>query len=92
MKLKEKMMKQINQCLNLRKSIEHLINTLQTELVCIKTDGTKNVFNRFVLPLKFIEKIHNYEITLQEAIDDQTELKILIKKLNHDYNPKMPKN
>ena len=69
-----------------------MINTLQTELVRIKTDGTKNDFNRFVLPLKFIEKIHNYEITLQEAIDDQTELKILIKKLNHDYNSKMPKN
>ena len=69
-----------------------MINTLQTELVCIKTDGTKNDFNRFVFPLKFIEKIHNYEITLQEAIDDQTELKILIKKLNHDYNSKMPKN
>ena len=33
------------------------------ELVCTKTDVTKNGFNRFSLPLKFIKKIHNYEIT-----------------------------
>ena len=26
------------------------------ELVCTKTDGTKYDFNRFLLPLKFIEK------------------------------------
>ena len=37
------------------------------ELVCTKTDGTKYDFNRFLFPLKFIEKIHNYEITLDEA-------------------------
>ena len=48
------------------------------ELVCTKTDGTKYDFNRFFLPLKFIAKIHNYEITLYKAIDDQTKLKILI--------------
>ena len=30
------------------------------ELVCTKTDGTKYDFNRFLLPLKFIEKNHNY--------------------------------
>ena len=34
----------------------------------------------------FIGEIHNYEITLNEAINDQTELKILINKLNN-YNP-----
>ena len=39
------------------------------ELVCTKTDGTKYDFNRFSLPLKFIGKIHNYEITLNEAIE-----------------------
>ena len=39
------------------------------ELVCTKTDGIKYDFNRFALPLNFIEKIHNYEITLDEAIN-----------------------
>ena len=33
-----------------------------------------------MFPLKFIEKIHNYEITLDEARNYQTEL-------NNDYNP-----
>ena len=42
----------------------------KAELVCTKTDGTKYDFNRFVLPLKFIEKTHNYEITLDEAIEE----------------------
>ena len=46
----------------------------KVELVCTKTDGTKYDFNRFTVPLKFIEKIHNYEITLDEAIEDQIEL------------------
>ena len=61
------------------------------ELVSTKTDGTKYDFNRFSLPFKFIEKIHNYEITLNEAIEDQTKLKILINKLNNDYNPRSGK-
>ena len=61
------------------------------ELVCTKNDGTRYDFNCFLLPLKFIEKFHNYEITLDEAIDDQTKLKILINKLNNDYNPRIPK-
>ena len=61
------------------------------ELVCTKTDGTKYDFNRFLFPLKFIEKIHNYEITLNEARNNQTELGTLINKLNNDYNPKNPK-
>ena len=30
----------------------------KVELVCTKTDGTKYEFNRFFLPLKFIEKIY----------------------------------
>ena len=42
-----------------------------TELVCTKIDGTKYNFNIFGLPLKFVEKIHNYGITLDEAMDDQ---------------------
>ena len=45
-----------------------------------KIYGIKYYFNRFFLPLKFIEKINNYEITLDEAINYQTELKILTKK------------
>ena len=56
------------------------------EFVCTKTDGAKYDFNHFVLTFKFIEKICNYEITLNKAINDQTKLIILINKLN-DYNP-----
>ena len=61
------------------------------ELVCTKTDGTKYDFNRFSIQLKFIEKVYNYKITLNEAIEDQTKLKILINKLNNYYSPKNPK-
>ena len=60
----------------------------KVELVCTKTDGTKYDFNSFFLSLKFIEKFYNYKITLDEAIEDQTKLKILINKLNNNYNPK----
>ena len=74
--------------LEFRKINETLDNS---ELVCTKTDGTKYDFNRFSLLLKFFEKIQNYKITLNEAIDEQTELGILINKLNNDYNPKNPK-
>ena len=38
-----------------------------------------------------MKKIHNYEITLDEVIKYQTELKILINKLNNDCNPRNPK-
>ena len=57
------------------------------ELICTKTDGTKNDFNSFLLPLKCIGKIYNYEITLNEAIEKQAKLKELINKLNN-YNPR----
>ena len=40
--------------------------------------------------MKFIQKIHNYEITLDEAIEEQIELKELINKLN-DYGPRIKK-
>ena len=56
------------------------------ELVCTKTDGTKYDFTRFSHPLKFIEKIYNYEITLNEAIEKQTRLRVN-KKLNN-YGPR----
>ena len=58
------------------------------EVVCTKTDGVKYDFNCFLFPLKFIEKIYNYEITLDEAIEDQINLKILINKLNNNYKPR----
>ena len=51
------------------------------ELVCTKTDGTKYDFNRFSSPLKFVEKIYNYEISLDKAIGDQKKLENLISKL-----------
>ena len=74
--------------LDIKKIDETLDNS---ELVHTKTDGTKCNFNHFLFPLKFIEKIHNYEITLDEARNNQTELGLLINKLNNDYNPKLPK-
>ena len=43
-----------------------------------------------MLPLEFIEKIHNCEITLDEAMNYQTELEILIIKLNNNYKPRIP--
>ena len=60
------------------------------ELVRTKTDGTKYDFNHFLLPLKFTEKIFKYEITLDEAIEKQAELKELINKLNN-YGPRSSK-
>ena len=59
----------------------------KAELVRTKTDGTKHDFYCFTLPLKFIEKFHNYEITLNEAINNQVELQILINKLSNNHNP-----
>ena len=43
-----------------------------------------------MLPLKFIEKIHNYEITLDEAMDNQEKLEKLIRRLEN-YNAKKKK-
>ena len=54
-----------NKLLSEFKKIDETLDN--AELVCIKTDGTKYDFNRFSLPLKFIEKIHNYEITLDQV-------------------------
>ena len=53
------------------------------ELICTKTDGNKYDFNRFLYPFKFVEKIYNYEITLDEAIDDQEKLEKLISRLEN---------
>ena len=53
------------------------------ELVCTKTDGTKYEFNRFLPPFKFVEKFYYYEITPDEAIDDQEKLEKLISRLKN---------
>ena len=44
-----------------------------------------------MFPLKFIEKIHNYEITLDEARNYQTVLSILISTINNDCDLRIPK-
>ena len=60
----------------------------KAQLICTKTDGkTKYNFSNFTFPSKFASKIYNKDFTLQEVKDDQQKLKILIKKLNNDYNP-----
>ena len=53
------------------------------ELVCTKTDGTKYDFDIFALWLKFVEKNHNYEIILDEAMDEQDKFKKLIIRLDN---------
>ena len=59
------------------------------QLVCTKTDGkTKYDFNKFVFPSKFTSKMYHRDLTLQEAENDQQQLKILINKLNNDCNRK----
>ena len=46
------------------------------KLAHTKTDGkTKSDFNLFTSLLKFVRKIHNYEITLDEAIEEKKKLK-----------------
>ena len=68
------------------KKIDTKLDT--AELVCTKTDETKYNFNTFALPLKFVEKNFNYEITLDEAKDDQNQLEKLIIRLEK-YNAKI---
>ena len=48
---------------------------------------TKYDFSKFTFPLKFASKIYNYNLTLQKAQDNLQELKILMNKLNNNYNP-----
>ena len=90
LKIIDKISKKHDKANKLLLEFKKIDKTLEnTDLVCAKTDNkTKYDFNRFSLPLKFIEKIHNYEITLDEAINDQTKLNILINKLDNDYNPR----
>ena len=61
----------------------------KAQLICTKTDGkTKYNFSNFTFPAKFASKIYNKYFTLEEANDNQLELKILINNLNNNYNPK----
>ena len=69
------------------KQLDDWFDTVQ--LVSTKTDGkTKYDFSNFTFPSKFASKIYNKDFALQEAKDNQIELKILINKLNKNYNPK----
>ena len=49
------------------------------ELVCTKADGTNYDFNRFSLPLKFIEKIYSYKSTLHKAIKQSNRIRYINK-------------
>ena len=60
----------------------------KAQLICAKTDGkTKYNFSKFTFPKKFASRIYNKDFTLQEVEDDQIKLKVLINKLNNNYNP-----
>ena len=69
----DKFRRKNNEAKDLVFKIKKIDTELDTaELVCKNTDGkTKYDFNLFASPLKFARKIHNYEITLNEAIDDR---------------------
>ena len=87
-----KLTKKNNEAKKLLSKFKKTDETLDNaELVCIKTDGSKYDFNCFLFRLKFTEKVHNCEITLDEARNNQTELRILINKLSNDYNPRISK-
>ena len=89
---KKKNKKKNNEANKLLHKFRKVDQTLDNvELVWTKTDGTKYDFNRFSVPLKFIEKIHHYEITLDEAIKKQAEWNKLINKLNNEYKPRNTK-
>ena len=77
----DKISKKNNEANKILSEFEKIDKTLDNaDLVCTKTDNkSKYDFNRFSLPLKFIEKNHNYEITLDEAINDEKDLNILKK-------------
>ena len=58
------------------------------QLICTKTDGIiKYDFTKFIFPLKFALRIYNHDYTLQRVEDNQQDLKILINRVNNDYNP-----
>ena len=88
-KKKNKKNDEANKLLPEFKKIDETLDN--AELVCTKTDGTKYDFNHFLFSLKLIEKNYNYEITLDGARNYEAELRILINKLNNDYNPRNKK-
>ena len=70
-------MKKKKKLMEIIKIIDEWLDTAQ--LICTKTDGkTKYDFNNFTFLLKFTSKIYRRDLTLQEAKDDQQELKIFI--------------
>ena len=78
-----------------KKLIEKIkqIDWLDTaQLICTKTDRrTKYDFSNFTFPLKFASKIYHRDLTQQKAKRDQVKVKILINKLNNNYNPQNQK-
>ena len=83
-----KLAKTNNEANKLLSEFQKIYMTLDNaEFVCTKTDGTKYNFNIFALPLKFIKKLHNYKITLDEGIKDQEKLEKLLSRLEN-YNAK----
>ena len=72
----------------LKENIKQIDKWLDSaQLICTRTDGkTKYNFSNFTFPIKFASNI--YDLTLQQAKDDQQDLEILINKLNNDYNPR----
>ena len=81
------MTEKAKELMNKIKTIDDWLDTAQ--LICTKTDGkTKYDFNNFMSPSNFALKIYRHDLMLQEAEDDQKELKILINRLNNDFNPK----
>ena len=66
------------------KQIDDWLDTAQ--LICTKTDRKQNItlHLHFTFSSKFTSKSYNKNLTLQEAKDNQQELKILINKLNNN--------
>ena len=90
MKLVKKKNDEANKILLGIKKINDELDT--AGLLCTKTDGTKYDFNRFSSPFKFVEKIYNYKITLDEAIDNQEKLeKLIIRLENYGTNKSQKK-
>ena len=78
--------REAKELMNKIKVIDDWLETAQ--LTSTKTDGKTNYeFSKFAFPLKFASKIYKYDFTLQKAQDKQQELKIIISKLNNNYNP-----
>ena len=71
--------------------IKKIDTELDTAELCTKTYGkTKYDYNLFASPFKFARKIHNYEITVNEAIDNQKKLEDSIIRLEN-YKPRKTK-